>query len=761
MKKIKSPQDIYPLVLKEVEELMTVLKDDCHDKAVNQYRKEALQKLDGVRQKLKSNIQSLKNNLEWNVFTIAFYGETNAGKSTLIETLRIILKEEKKTFEQERFLKVKQSIDCIDEEISQIQIQLDEVIEELNKETVAKKSKLNDLEDQIQTQLEKIKLLSCEITNLRESIREKTRKNLWLLIKRWFYQLEEQKQIKKNSKVIAASNKQIKQHKAEQNQVTKHYIQLEKNFQKQMQTLKVKLAKQTKKKIPISKKLDRHSDGAIIGNGQSDYTRNVNEYLFNIGDKKLAILDLPGIEGKELAVQDEINKAVKKAHVVCYVSKKCAPPQKGDEENLGTIEKISQQLSKHSEVYFIYNKPILNPRQLKAQLLNNSEIESLKEVDTVLKKVLNKNYQGHQLVSAYPAFLSVGLYNSEELKKSREKFLSVFGDNESFGELSNVMNFSDWLTKDLASNMKRKIIRSNYKKLIHELENTNSQIKEVYQNFAELSKNLNRSVDECSNQIEGFGYWYEKKIDNIMCKNLQSFRTELRKKIYVKIDKGIKKQELEAVVNEYVKKEIEILMKKTEGELIQLDSEFKKQVLTVIDQHQKYFQEILAHHIKKSSFEFDFNPIISLDIKTNFNGIVGSAITSITGIVITIINANNPFGWFMIACSVASLIFNMYRQIRAYFDANYLKAQQRKIVDENIEKVSQEIKGELDRQMNEVHYTIGEVLEKIQDKVKSSTVQVETMTDTIKSINVSMENLKYSVIQSESESIEYENSRSL
>ncbi len=58
-------------------------------------------------QKLESEslkeLESLKNNEEWENFTIAFYGETGAGKSTLIECLRLFFKEQSKRDQQERF----------------------------------------------------------------------------------------------------------------------------------------------------------------------------------------------------------------------------------------------------------------------------------------------------------------------------------------------------------------------------------------------------------------------------------------------------------------------------------------------------------------------------------------------------------------------------------------------------------------------------------------------------------------------------------
>lgn len=51
-------------------------------------------KLDEMQKKFSSELEYLERNVEWNTFTIAFFGETNAGKSTIIESLRILFDEE-------------------------------------------------------------------------------------------------------------------------------------------------------------------------------------------------------------------------------------------------------------------------------------------------------------------------------------------------------------------------------------------------------------------------------------------------------------------------------------------------------------------------------------------------------------------------------------------------------------------------------------------------------------------------------------------
>ena len=59
--------------------------------------------LEQMRDRTNKDIRELRELSEWDTFTIAFYGETNAGKSTLIETLRILLGDSEKLATQQKF----------------------------------------------------------------------------------------------------------------------------------------------------------------------------------------------------------------------------------------------------------------------------------------------------------------------------------------------------------------------------------------------------------------------------------------------------------------------------------------------------------------------------------------------------------------------------------------------------------------------------------------------------------------------------------
>lgn len=56
--------------------------------------------LESMNESFKTEIDKLESSSEWDKFCIAYFGETNAGKSTIIESLRIIYNEESRWLEK-------------------------------------------------------------------------------------------------------------------------------------------------------------------------------------------------------------------------------------------------------------------------------------------------------------------------------------------------------------------------------------------------------------------------------------------------------------------------------------------------------------------------------------------------------------------------------------------------------------------------------------------------------------------------------------
>ena len=94
---------------------------------------------------LSEKLKNLKDNAEWQTLNLAFYGETNAGKSTLIETLRILLDEPTKVAKRKKF---KEKLEIIEREQKKRA-----KIEKLEQQLQADRAALSELDGNWKTQL--------------------------------------------------------------------------------------------------------------------------------------------------------------------------------------------------------------------------------------------------------------------------------------------------------------------------------------------------------------------------------------------------------------------------------------------------------------------------------------------------------------------------------------------------------------------------------------------------------------------------------
>lgn len=122
-----SPSKIYTTILDEVNHLIQSLTIETTDDEIRKSQEDAQKQLKGIHREVNCALESLQKNAEWDIFSIAFYGETNAGKSTLIETLRILLNEPSKIKERQRFKQIICSIDDIQKQLEQEKSVLEQI----------------------------------------------------------------------------------------------------------------------------------------------------------------------------------------------------------------------------------------------------------------------------------------------------------------------------------------------------------------------------------------------------------------------------------------------------------------------------------------------------------------------------------------------------------------------------------------------------------------------------------------------------------
>ncbi len=583
-------KNIYLDVKASIENLQNIFKNaDDRDERLKKSNQEALEVFQKLEFESLKELESLKNNEEWEKFTIAFYGETGAGKSTLIECLRLFFKEPSKMDQQERF------------------------------------------------------------------------KRLYANVKNPNY---------------------VKNYRG-----SKHA------------------------------ELEKLQDGAIIGDGRSDFTLETKSYTLKYNNQSFVLLDVPGIEGDEKKVKQQISNATQKAHAILYVTKTPNPPQKGEEKKEGTIKKIQRQLDSQTEVWTIYNKPITSPRALKDKLINENEKESLKTLDEKMKGVLGEHYKGHKVVSTQAAFygLSQALIPETDFDKKKQKFLEIFKVEELLYQ-SHFKPLAEFIAEELLKNSRAKIIQSNCNKALKVVEQLQKaikttiekridpMIKEAQEHQQEARYNLDRSTEK-----------FILNLTNSVFYEIDQFKSDLREKMYAHINKNIEDEECKEIFKNELIQGIETLHEDIKWRFRECEKRFDGEIKEAIKQLEYRIKDSLAM-LEHISIDRGFN----LNFDTD-SGIDGTKLaTSIGGLgLLGIFNAWNPMGWLALTAGIITGLVGIARSIWSFFSSRYERSQQKKEVDKNLhqicEKIVQDVKSRLESRKKD----IWEKIEKLKANLRS------------------------------------------
>ncbi|WP_120843621.1 GTPase [Helicobacter pylori] len=577
-------KNIYFNVEKSIKDLQKIFENtDGGDVRLRAFNQEALELFKNLESESLKELESLKNNEEWEKFTIAFYGETGAGKSTLIECLRLFFKEPSKMDQQERF-----------------------------------------------------KRLYANMKNYRGS----------------------------------------------------EHADL-----KELQ------------------------DGAIIGDGRSDFTLETKSYTLKHNNQSFVLLDVPGIEGDEKKVKQQISDATKKAHAIFYVTKTPAPPQKGEEGKRGTIKKIQRQLDSQTEVYTLFNKPINSPRALKDGLIDENEKESLKILNEKMKAILGKHYKGHQIVSAQAAFygLSSALLPESDFYKNKQKFLEIFKVEELLYQ-SHFKPLAEFIAEELLKNSRAKIIQSNCNKALKVVEQLQKaikttiekridpMIKEAQEHQQEARYNLDRSTEK-----------FILNLTNSVFYEIDQFKSDLREKMYAHINKNIEDEECKEIFKNELIQGIEILHEYIKWRFRECEKRFDGEIKEAIKQLEYRIKDSLAM-LEHISIDRGFN----LNFDTD-SGIDGTKLaTSIGGLgLLGIFNAWNPMSWLALTAGIITGLVGIARSIWSFFSSRYKRSQQKKEVDKNLHQICEKIAEDVEIQLESRKKDIWEKIEKLKANLRS------------------------------------------
>ncbi|WP_367707355.1 50S ribosome-binding GTPase [Helicobacter pylori] len=590
-------KNIYLDVKASIESLQNIFKNtDDRDERLKKSNQEALEVFQKLEFESLKELKSLKNNEEWEIFTIAFYGETGAGKSTLIECLRLFFKEQSKVDQQERFKRL--------------------------------------------------------------------------------------------------------------------YSNYQNNYQND-----------ERNKQAILNELHSLQDGAIIGDGRSDFTLKTQSYSFQYNHQTFTLLDVPGIEGSEKKVIDQISNATQKAHAIFYVTKTPNPPQKGEERKEGTIEKIQRQLDSQTEVWAIYNKPITSLRALKDKLINENEQESLKILNKEMKNILGKHYMGHQIVSTQMAFygLSSALIPESDFYEKKQKFLDFFKAEEWLLYKSHFKPLAEFITEELLENSRAKIIQSNCNKalkVVEQLQNTikttiekriDPMIKEAQEHQQEARFNLDRSKEKFISDLEKSAF-----------SKINQFESDFRIEMHERIERDIGNNECKEIFENEYKQRAEKLRKNTGRCFNECKESFIEEMKKDIEQFEERIKDslIMLDRINiDSGFDFSFN----IDSGINKIGLFAS----IGGLALLL--AAPVLGEFALAAGLVLGAIGIVKSVWSFFDSDYKKSQQRKEVDKNLDKACEKITEDVRNQIESGKKGASEMIENLKASLNDLVVCCERM----------------------------------
>lgn len=764
---LNHPENIYDDLKEKISDLIAkIVKNEqvIDTNLVGEKLNESKQILSFQQKEIERKIDELKRNSEWDYFTIAFFGETNAGKSTLIEVLRLLFAEKTKNEIQAKFnaLKDEFSLDeevygqlkNADNEISHKILENNQKLKEID-ETYTQKLEdyqkiLNALkyehDEQIKDQSlldeQKLEVFNTQIVSLKEIVQyKKQNMSWWLKILYIFKRLEEEKQIGvieleliKQKAQIDSELKLLKQ-KIEKEYALKQshlaIIQDEYDLTKkpinsitvQLENEKKSVEQQLQQFEKMLEKLREFEDGQIMGDGRSDFTRESKEFLFDINGTQVKLIDVPGIEGDEKLVENEISKAVKKAHAVFFVTSKDATP------NEGTLQKIKAHLADQTEVWTVYNKPVTSPRSLKNGLISNDdERGALSDLNKHMESVLDKNYKDYTVVAGLAGFYAVAncLVPFGEKNRNQLKFLNN-SDRDELKEKSGLRAFQDHLTQKVVGDVPYKIKASNFNKANYVLKQTVETLNNVHTGFSDLKLNIDKQVALTKQEIDSGYLDLVQSLKTVIDKNIQDFERKTRQEVYQRIESNISNDDFKSIlklkIDDNLKTVSDDLVKDFKNETSQFDENLKQKL-------QKLSSRLasIQNNFKSQGISgLENNVSLKFDINSGINkmGLLG------VGIGVGAAMWWNPVGWGAIALTAAGLLFSFAKAIWSFFDSDFKKSEQKKSVDKNLSNIVKELKKVAQENLNGVEEKIEPSLLDLKKKLNEPSDQITGLIEDI------------------------------
>lgn len=717
-KKLLHSRELYKELASEIRHILRAVDGLQDDPQASAVRSTVNAVLEPLSQESEARIQELARNAEWDTFVIGFYGETNAGKSTIVETLRILLGEAGKKEERRVFREIQARHGLNADALRQVQLDVEAAAQACEEGTAAQAREMALRDGEVQAALAELRSTESEIQRHRAALTWWQR--ILALFKKDPLALLLLQQTRRLTAAEADATLALNAHEA------------------RIRELREALASRQQVLAERRSQLDLllpHADGRIIGNGRSDFTLQTQLYHFEVNGQRFALIDVPGIEGSEAKVEQAIWEAVQKAHAVFYVTPKPAAPQKGEEGKPGTLEKIKRHLGDQTEVWTLYNKGATNPMALSAQdLLTADEQRSIADLDRKLRDQLGAHYARTLSVSARPAYLAVAecLVPGSADAAIRDKFLGKF-DRDSLLAKSNLPALIELLSGALVQGQQDKILRSNLFKGRQLVARTLGGIEGIYEEHLKPFKaELAVVVKDSTQQLDLSVRALSSRLDNVASTAVSSFIRDLRRDVYDYIDGDVSNDELRSYFSQTRDQRMAEATKALTKAMEREFELFRQEAADALERFRDFAND-LESSFGSIQISGSTTPLkLDLSHGIDWTGVISSVVGGL-------LLAWNPGGWFILATGVATVLLGLAKSFIGFFSSDYKKAQQRKAIDGQLDSMRDTLRDGIRADLKRCTETVESEIETMKAAMK---VPLENATVLNKTVKRSIDKLK-------------------
>lgn len=678
---MQESKNIYKTIQSKIQEISSEinLPQNINKEVANNIQNSSNQ-MKEILNTLESEINNLEDHSEWEYYTISFIGETNAGKSTIIEALRIKYEEEekKKAYDKNQGL-------LIEEKKLREKLREEEKLFNVQKQTTAEKQT-----SQLSTYLQKAE-------DAKKSFLFKMRKLIQKNYEPYDSEISNlKKDIESNSRRKFEDIKQVIQDRIRIDQISLHI----------------------------------KYDGEIIGTGKLDYTQTSKIFFIKINNELVKIIDVPGIEGNEQKYEEEIKNAVSKSHCVFYVTSSTKTLESG------TLSKVKKYIKDQADVFAIVNLRLNSYKEeycsLSFEEIYKNKLEAISSISSQLQQELKDNFIDIVPVNGHWGFLSLSKYlekEGEKQKLSSDKFklLNIFQDESVIYSKSNFENLEEVVFETI-NQKESKIRKTNILKINTLIEKLKEDLQENLNMF--LSTDFLNDIEEqaggSKKEVNSIHKDFLRDINSISIRLLNDFKRKSYEDIYNFVQSNdINKNVYNIEIKRILDNQSNLLQKNIESNLKESNEKVNKQ----IEKSLKKFLDRLDTLSKVNNISFS-NPSLNFSFDFYKDDLLkfGGVLLSIGGMAMTgaAIGTFFPIFGNIVGAIAGAVIGGLISLFHFFQSTDKKKSKILMKINEQLEEQSKDI----DKQLQEQFTIIDELIKK--DLIENSLTLIDDLVEMYK-----------------------------